>query len=54
MFKTAQAKPSHAVLQELECHRCGVVLVAEVPKGDASYQCVCGAHIELAAMKQAA
>jgi hypothetical protein len=54
VFKAAQAKPSHAVLQELECHRCGVVLVVEVPKGDVSYQCVCGGQIDFAAMKQAA
>ncbi len=54
VFKTAPTKPSHAVLQELECFRCGVILVAEVPKSDSAYVCVCGETIELAIESQAA
>ncbi|MBM3270383.1 MAG: hypothetical protein FJZ01_22335 [Candidatus Sericytochromatia bacterium] len=54
MFKAAATKPSHAVLQELECYRCGVILVAEVPKNEPEYLCVCGAPIQLAIKSQAA
>jgi len=54
VFKQAQAKPAHAVLQELDCWNCGVILFIEVPKTEHSYACVCGTQLEFAVKKQAA
>ena len=53
MFKPAQSKPSHALLHELHCRRCGVILVIEVPKNEASYPCVCGMQLEIVIAKAA-
>ncbi len=57
MFKPAQSKPSHALshamLLELDCWRCGVILFIEAPKGEASYPCVCGEDLQVVVAKAA-
>ena len=53
VFKPAQSKPPHALLLELDCRRCGVILVVEPPKGESIYPCVCGANLEIVVAKAA-
>ena len=57
VFKPAQSKPSHALshamLLELDCWRCGVILFIEAPKGEASYTCVCGEDLQVVVAKAA-
>lgn len=53
VFKPAQPKPSHALLLELACRRCGVILFVEPPKGESTYPCVCGANLDIVVTRAA-